>query len=65
MSHFLSFTIRDSLQNHTSYFTCTVCPTSQNKMPKETCKLFHEESIALKNSLCYFIPFYCGNLRVF
>lgn len=24
-------------------------------MPKETCKLFNEESIALKISLCYFI----------
>lgn len=32
-------------------------------MPRETCK--HEESVALKNSLCSVILFYCGNLRVF
>lgn len=31
MSNFLSFTIRDDLQNHTSYFICTTCPRDKIK----------------------------------
>lgn len=79
MSNFLSFTIRGDLQNHTSYVTCTACPTDKIKCLRKHVN-FNEESIALKISLCCFIPylipfilflfyssyfFYCGNLRVF